>query len=309
MEKNIKVRRIVIAVLCVVAVTSLAVGMFLFIWYQRNAPSTQQEIQVQTSTIPTSTIAPTPTQSTQVTEAKHEHLYIAETKAATCTEGGYTLHTCACGDTYRSDETKAKGHNYGTAKEKEATCTAKGGLVKTCVTCGYKKTEKTVAALGHDWSAWETTKEATTSSSGEKVRTCDRCNKTEKKTIAKIKASEPTTKPTETEPTVTKPRLDSVGRIIGSACDICGKPVGDWCRAGVCMQWTFSRYCTCCGEFVSGRKCHHCTVPKYVVKYCDRCGKCYGDGTNGTCIGWLIDTTCPKCGKDVPAHTCHTCSG
>lgn len=308
MENKIKTR-IIIASVAVVTAAGICVGACMLTRnHRKNEPHPDSQLQAQASTTPTATTSPNTTPSPQPKATTHEHSYIAEKKAATCTSEGYTLHACSCGDTYRTDEMKAKGHKYGVAKQTEATCTAKGGLVRTCETCGHKDIENAVAALGHSWSAWEITKEATTSASGQKVRTCDRCNKTEKKTIVKIKATEPTTKPTETKPPTKKPRLDSVGRIIGSACDICGKPVGDWCRAGVCMQWPFSRYCTCCGAFVFGRKCHHCTVPKYVVKYCDRCGKRYGDGANGTCIGWLIDMTCPKCGKEVPAHTCHTCS-
>ena len=44
--------------------------------------------------------------------APHEHSYEAVVTAPTCTEGGYTTYTCACGDTYTADETEALGHNY-----------------------------------------------------------------------------------------------------------------------------------------------------------------------------------------------------
>ena len=186
MEKHNKKRCSVIAVLSVVTLVGVGLGLSLFIHYQQR--NKHPHLQNQPSTYPTVAITST-TAPTQATEPIHEHSYTTETKVATCTEAGYTLHSCACGDTYRSDEVKAKGHQYGAAKEKEATCTAKGGLVKTCDICEHKNIENAISALGHEWSSWETTIEATTSAAGEKTRTCNRCHKTEKKTIAKLKES------------------------------------------------------------------------------------------------------------------------
>ena len=48
----------------------------------------------------------------------HEHSYEAVVTAPTCTEGGYTTYTCACGDSYVADETEALGHDW-----KGTTCT------------------------------------------------------------------------------------------------------------------------------------------------------------------------------------------
>ena len=42
-----------------------------------------------------------------------EHNYESAVTAPTCTEGGYTTHTCSlCGNTYKSDYTDATGHTY-----------------------------------------------------------------------------------------------------------------------------------------------------------------------------------------------------
>lgn len=43
------------------------------------------------------------------------------------------------------------------------------------------------------------------------------------------------------------------------------------------------------------------------LKYCSRCGKPKGDGTDGTCKRWLKDTTCPLCGTEVAELECHSC--
>lgn len=80
----------------------------------------------------------------------HSHSYSSKTVKATCTSGGYTVHTCSCGASY---------------------------------------TDNYTSATGHKWSDWKTVKKATTSSEGRKQRTCSSCGKTESKTIAKVKGS------------------------------------------------------------------------------------------------------------------------
>ena len=42
----------------------------------------------------------------------HVHSYTDNVKNPTCTEGGYTVHTCACGEQYTDSYTSALGHNY-----------------------------------------------------------------------------------------------------------------------------------------------------------------------------------------------------
>lgn len=80
----------------------------------------------------------------------HTHTYTIKVVDATCTEQGYTLHTCTAGDD------------------------------------SYK--DAYTDALGHNWGDWETTKEATTSAEGEQTRTCSRCGATETQAIAKLEA-------------------------------------------------------------------------------------------------------------------------
>ncbi|MGN1099073.1 MAG: leucine-rich repeat protein [Christensenellales bacterium] len=43
----------------------------------------------------------------------HSHEYLTEVVAPTCTEQGYTIYTCECGDSYRGDYVSATGHSYG----------------------------------------------------------------------------------------------------------------------------------------------------------------------------------------------------
>ena len=88
--------------------------------------------------------------SSSPSKPSHSHSYSSKTVKATCTSGGYTVHTCSCGASYTDSYTDATGHR---------------------------------------WSDWKTVKKATTSSEGRKLRTCSSCGKTESKTIAKVKGS------------------------------------------------------------------------------------------------------------------------
>lgn len=84
-------------------------------------------------------IEETSTAEKKATEEKegpaHEHDYKTSVVAATCTVKGYTLHQCACGDSYRTDETTALGHDYQTSMV-EATADAQGYTLHRCSRCG-----------------------------------------------------------------------------------------------------------------------------------------------------------------------------
>ena len=62
--------------------------------------------------------------------------------APTCTEKGYTTHTCACGDSYVDTYTDALGHARDSGKvTKPAVETEDGVKTFTCTRCGETKTE------------------------------------------------------------------------------------------------------------------------------------------------------------------------
>ncbi len=108
----------------------------------------------------------------------HEHSYEAVVTAPTCTEAGYTTHTCECGDSYTDTPVDALGHNYengvctgcGLAEahthKHEAvvtapTCTEAGYTTYTCA-CGDSYTADPVDALGHTEGAAATCEAAQT---------------------------------------------------------------------------------------------------------------------------------------------------
>lgn len=122
-----------------------------------------------------------------VEKLEHVHAYTHETIEPTCTEKGYTVYTCACGDGYRGDETAALGHKYEATLVKP-TCTVQGYTQYSCGRCGDGYIADTVSANGHSWGAWVTVRDATESADGLKKRTCKVCNATEEAAIPKLES-------------------------------------------------------------------------------------------------------------------------
>ncbi len=78
----------------------------------------------------------------------HEHSYTDVVTAPTCTEKGYTTHTCSCGDSYVDTYTDALGHAWDSGKvTKQPTATENGVRTYTCTRCNATKTE-TIPAGG-----------------------------------------------------------------------------------------------------------------------------------------------------------------
>ena len=152
----------------------------------------------------------------------HEHSYTAVVTPPTCTEKGYTTHTCSCGDSYVDTYTNALGHAWDNGKvtkeptETETgvktftctrcgetrtetmpviphvhsykavvtapTCTAKGYTTHTC-SCGDSYVDTYVDALGHAWDNGKVTKEPTATETGVRTYTCTRCHETKTESI------------------------------------------------------------------------------------------------------------------------------
>lgn len=53
-----------------------------------------------------------PTKDKKPSVPSHTHSYVDNTVEPTCTDGGYTVHTCDCGDSYTDNERAALGHDY-----------------------------------------------------------------------------------------------------------------------------------------------------------------------------------------------------
>jgi len=85
------------------------------------------------------------------TEPVHTHDYKATVTEPTCTEGGYTTYTCACGDSYTGDETPALGHNVVLKEEKAPGCETYGYEYHACERCGGEEYQIMIDPIGHNY--------------------------------------------------------------------------------------------------------------------------------------------------------------
>ena len=84
-------------------------------------------------------------------------------------------------------ETEALGHTYESVVT-EPTCTETGYTTHTCTVCGHVVVDTKTEALGHDMSDWTVVKEPTLNAEGEQTRHCQRkgCDYSETQKIAKL---------------------------------------------------------------------------------------------------------------------------
>ena len=260
---------------------------------------------------------------------EHVHKYTAVVTAPTCTEKGYTTHTCACGDSYVDTETDALGHDYQervysptcqnggytshickrcgygymdnitepvdhsyVASMVEPTCEDQGYTLYTCSVCGTEYRDNYVDALGHDWGEWKVTKEATETETGEQVRTCKRCNKEQTEEIpVKIHVHQYTSAVT-TEPTCKQPGITTY------TCTSCGHKYIDYIPAALGHDYV--------AKVVKEATCDDLGEVLYT---CSRCGDSYTEQLDPLdhVFGEEVVTppTCEK--KGYTTRTCINC--
>ncbi len=123
----------------------------------------------------------------------HTHKHIKKSVVSpTCSEKGYTVYQCACGDSYNADYKDACGHSVIIDKAVAATCT-KSGLAEGshCSICNTViVAQKQISAKGHSWSKWTVTKAASVGVKGEEKRICNTCNISETRSVAAITQDE-----------------------------------------------------------------------------------------------------------------------
>ena len=93
------------------------------------------------------------------------HAHIAVVTEPTCTEDGYTKHTCHCGDTYTDGLVPATGHQ----SNGEISCAQD----QLCTVCGVLLKEASSHTLGE----WKIEKEPTKTENGAIVLRCTVCNR------------------------------------------------------------------------------------------------------------------------------------
>ena len=105
-----------------------------------------------------------------------DHNYVSAVTDPTCTDNGYTTHTCSvCGDTYTDAETESTGHNYG-SEVTAPTCTDNGYTTHTCSVCGDTYTDAETESIGHNYGSEVT--DPTCTDNGYTTHTCSVCGDT-----------------------------------------------------------------------------------------------------------------------------------
>ena len=114
-----------------------------------------------------------------------DHNYTSVVTPPTCTEQGYTTHTCECGDSYVDAYVDALDHDWNDGEiTTPATCTETGVKTYTCTRsgCGQTKTE-VVDALDHDEVTHEAQEPTCTEIGWDAYVTCTHCDYTTYKEI------------------------------------------------------------------------------------------------------------------------------
>ncbi len=104
--------------------------------------------------LPTEQTSPSETQTETIGETAtydpdHIHEFVKDkTHYATCTEGGYVIYRCQCGETEIRDMTDANGHSYGPGT-KVFSCTEDNYTKYVCSECSHVDMQDVVAPTGH----------------------------------------------------------------------------------------------------------------------------------------------------------------
>lgn len=111
-----------------------------------------------------------------------DHAYNDVVTPPSCTEKGYTTHTCQnCGSSYKDNETDIIPHSFGEWETIQSpTCVQGGSRKHVCTACGFEETENlNPDPDGHKWEDTPTVdKEPTCQNDGSQSIHCKNCDAT-----------------------------------------------------------------------------------------------------------------------------------
>ena len=266
-------------------------------------------------------------QKTEVIQPlSHVHKFVAEVIPPSCTEEGYTNHTCKCGDSYVDERVPALGHE-STATVTAPTCTAKGCTTYTCSRCGKVYTGDETEALGHDYRAAVTA--PTCTERGFTTYTCARCNdsyRSDEVDALGHAYEAAVTAPTCTEKGCTVFTCLRCGdRYAGDEIAALGHAYEAAATAPTCTERGFTAYtCSRCGDRYAGDEiaalghdyeavetAPTCTESGYTTYICTRCSDRYvGNETAAPGHDWdggVVTKEPTEAEKGERLYTCTRC--
>ena len=104
------------------------------------------------------------------------HSHVAKVTKPTCTTGGYTLYTCACGNEYIDDLTDPIPHSYTKyVYDQNANCLSDGTKTASCdYGCGATSTVRAEGTkIEHSFTKYSSDQNATCTKDGTKTARCD----------------------------------------------------------------------------------------------------------------------------------------
>ncbi len=231
-----------------------------------------------------------------VTHSDKEHKYNDVVTAPTCTEQGYTTHTCSvCGNTYNDTYVDALGHTETVDAAVAPDCTNTGLTEgKHCTVCGtVTVAQDVIPALGHSYDEGVVTTEPTCTTEGVKTFTCSTCGGTKTEAVAVIPH-------TEVIDAAKAPTCTETGLTEGKHCSVCGtvtveQTVVDALGHKYNEEITTAATCT-----TAGLKTLTCTV----------CGHSYTEVIDALghteVVDAAVDATCTATGLTEGKH-CSVC--
>ncbi len=206
------------------------------------------------------------------------HSFTESIVPATCTEKGYTLHTCsACGKSYKDSFTDMTEHSFYTKSTKESSCSENGYTVQCCSVCGYEETVNDISTSGHNFEVVKTVP-PTCASKGYTVYKCSSCGIT-------YNGDETDMLPHSYSSEVTSPTCTS-GGYTTHTCSVCGD------------SYTDAKTEPAGHSYSSSVTAPTCTAEGYTDFTCQKCGHSY-TGAKVPATGHQYKTT-------VVAPTCTT---
>ena len=216
------------------------------------------------------------------------HDYQDTVTGPTCTEGGYTTHVCCrCADTYVDSYTDALGHSYVDTVT-DPTCTEGGYTTHVCRRCAHKYVDSRTDALGHDYR--DTITAPTCIERGCTTHTCSRCG--DSYTDTYVDALGHDYRDTITAPTCTERGCTA------HTCSHCGDSYADTYVDALGHDW---------GEWTVTTAAS-CTEGGREERVCTRCGEKESRATEALGHDYQDTVTEPTCTeRGYTAHTCSRC--
>lgn len=228
-----------------------------------------------------------------------------------CMQDGTERRDCLACDHYETRTVSATGHSYSFVVT-APTCTEQGYTTHTCE-CGDSYVDSYIAAAGHTMGEWITVNDATCIDAGLERRDCTVCDHYETREIAAKGHAyvENTTAPTCTEPGYTTYTCDCGRSYVDDLVQALGHTMGDWVtiNAATCLNDGTERSdCTVCDHYetrivsATGHKysvaviAPTCTEQGYTTHIC-ACGNSYIDSytpAKGHAMGEWYETVAPE---------------